>query len=84
VLIGRLGLDKRLARCAGTSRIGFVHEFGPLSSGEVRQLLVLGWNIPGDLDARCRSGGSDNWGDGGKHLIAGVGYRLRISIYGNI
>jgi hypothetical protein len=29
------------------SRIGFVHEFRPLSSGEVRQLLVQGWKPAG-------------------------------------
>ena len=42
------GLEKRLARYAQFySRIGFVHEFRSLSSGEVRQLLAQGWKPAG-------------------------------------
>jgi DNA transposition AAA+ family ATPase len=47
VLIGMPGLERRLARYAQlSSRIGFVHEFGPLGAAEVRTLLA-GWRPPG-------------------------------------
>ena len=47
VLIGMPGLERRLSRYAQlSSRIGFVHEFRPLSPTEVRTLLA-GWRPPG-------------------------------------
>jgi DNA transposition AAA+ family ATPase len=48
VLIGMPGIEKRLSRYPQFySRIGFVHEFRPLSSTEVRRLLMESWMPPG-------------------------------------
>ncbi len=48
ILIGMLGLEKRLARYPRFySRIGFVHEFHPLGAPEICQLLEQQWTPPG-------------------------------------
>ena len=48
ILIGMPGLEKRFARYPQFySRIGFVHEFRPLGSTEIRQLLEQRWAPPG-------------------------------------
>ena len=53
ILIGMPGLEKRLARYPQFySRIGFVHEFRPLATTEIRRLLGQCWtpadvNLPG-------------------------------------
>lgn len=47
ILIGMPGIEKRLARYAQFySRIGFVHEFRPLSTTAIRQLLEQRWTPP--------------------------------------
>lgn len=41
-------MEKRLSRYAQFySRIGFVHEFRPLSAGQARELLEQRWTPPG-------------------------------------
>ena len=48
ILIGMPGIEKRMARYPHLySRIGFVHEFRPLSASEIRQLLERHWTPPG-------------------------------------
>ena len=54
ILVGMPGLEKRLARYPQFySRIGFVHEFRPLSPDEVRELLQR-WT-PAGVKHRCDS-----------------------------
>jgi hypothetical protein len=62
VLIGMPGIEKRLARYAQFySRIGFVHEFRPLGTTEIRRLLAQRWtpagvNLPEHVSGAERGG----------------------------
>ena len=48
ILVGMPGIEKRIARFPQLySRIGFVHEFRPLGSAEVQDLLERRWTPPG-------------------------------------
>jgi DNA transposition AAA+ family ATPase len=48
LVIGMPGLERRIARYAQFySRVGFVHEFRPLSAAEVRRLLQEHWTSTG-------------------------------------
>jgi DNA transposition AAA+ family ATPase len=60
ILVGMPGMEKRMARYPQFySRIGFVHEFRPLTANDLRGLLERGWTPPGvklpksDLDAEA-------------------------------
>lgn len=47
ILMGMPGIEKRMSRYPQLySRIGFMHEFNPLSAQEIRQLLEQGWRPP--------------------------------------
>jgi DNA transposition AAA+ family ATPase len=59
ILIGMPGLEKGLARYPQFySRIGFVHEFRPLGTAEVRRLLEQCW-APADVNLPARPWAED-------------------------
>jgi DNA transposition AAA+ family ATPase len=74
ILIGMPGLEKRLARYPQFySRIGFVHEFRPLSPDEIRQLLQRRW-IPAGV--KLPSGSIDSSTAAAIIRITGGNFRL--------
>ena len=74
ILIGMPGSEKRLARYPQLySRIGFVHEFRPLSTSEIRQLLERHWTPPG---VRLPGDAIDSVAAASISLINGGNFRL--------
>ena len=64
ILIGIPGLEKRLARYPQFySRIGFVHEFRPLATTDIRRLLDQRW-MPADVNLPAQP-----WAD---HAVAAI------------
>ena len=74
IMIGMPSIEKRLARYPQLySRIGFVHEFRPLSTSEIRQLLERHWTSPG---VRLPGDGIDTVAAASIIRITGGNFRL--------